>query len=338
MSCSSQNSCTEKTNPCCGTSVNCDEETTAEILCRHEKYLNELFFRTDDLRKQITGEGIGPYKIAFTADSGEAGPDQDLLGDAIADFDPDIGLFGGDNNYETGSHTTIDANWAVFDDLINKGAAFPALGNHDLDDDVANPGVNQYNKFPYLPGNRRYYHIYKPEASLDIFVLNSGINTAGSVVEPDGNDLGSIQYNWFINELANSSGLFKIVMFHHPYISGVTSAIDDGRVYTALNWNFKDLGIDLVLNGHTHTAQHIVTNDLSILDVSSAVRGLRNMSCSGTIYGSDAGIAELRWAYAGNCATGDRLYSEITIVGKTMVVSVNRTDDGAAVYSFPIFK
>jgi hypothetical protein len=327
----------KKTECCQDATASCDEETCNEQLCRHEAYINELFSRTEWLKTQLTGTDE-ELLINFISDAGEAGDNQDLLAAQVVAEDPAILLAGGDNNYETGSHDTIEANWAAFDTFVQRGTAYPALGNHDLDDSAVNPGINQYNKFSYLPNNRRYYHIYNEVGDVDIFVLNSGIDTNGNLVETDGNEIGSTQYNWFISELANSYGRFKIVMFHHPYISGVSNAINNGRAYPELNWGFKSMGIDLILNGHTHTAQHIVTDGLDILDVSSAVRGRRVMSNSGTIYGSDAAISELRWAYAGNGQTGERAYASILVVGRVMSVTVKRTSDGAPIYSFPIIK
>ena len=325
---------------CCPDPVCVDpcEETCEERLCRLEAYTDHLFARTDDLLSQLTGKDVGPALFTFTSDAGQVTSDQQLLSNQIVADDPTLAFFGGDNNYEEGNSLTIDANWFTFNHLIKRGIAFPALGNHDLDDEASNPGINQYNKFPYLPGNRRYYHIYNELADTDFFVLNTGVNTAGSVVEPDGNSVGSVQYKWFLDALSQSCGRFKVVIQHHPFVSGVTNAINDGRILTAVNWDFKSLGIDLLLNGHTHSAQHIATGDLDILDVSSAVRGRRAMSNSGTIYGSDADIAEIKWAYAGPGQTGERLYANLFVVGKVMSVSVKRITDGQVVYSFPIYK
>lgn len=302
---------------------------------RHELYISELFARTESINRQLTGASDGAIKIAFTADAGEANDNQALLGARFTAEDPHIALFGGDNNYETGSHLTIENNWSAFSDQVNKGIAFPALGNHDLD---TGDGINQTNKFTYISGNKRYYHIYDDNASMDIYVLNSGVNTSLSMVEPDGNTVGSVQYNWFLNEVANSFGMFKMVMFHHPFVSGVTNGAADNRVVSAMDWSFEGFGIDLILNGHTHTSQHLNTRGVDIIDASSAVKGRRAMSNSGTIYGSDAAATELVWAYAGPGATGDRLYVTIDVVGRALIVSFKRTDTGVTVYSFPIIK
>ena len=325
------------TNVTLETEVDCEEELCGEKICRFERYFAELFSRTDSLLDLINGNGIR-FKIAFTADQGLASTLQTTLANSFLNESQDISLFGGDNNYYTGQALTIESNWAQFDGLVTAGTAYPALGNHDMDIGGVTPWSPQTDKFNYLSNNQRYYHNYFEQGSLDLFVLNSGWNSATATVEPSGNTLGSAQYQWFLNELGASCGKWKIVMFHHPYVSGTSNAVNTQRVNPAMDWGYEALGIDLVLNGHTHTAQHLRHTGLNILDVSNGVMPLRAMSGSGTIYGSGAAETELVWSYAAPGFTGDRHYATIDIVGNAMVVSVKLASNSAVVYSFPIIK
>lgn len=320
-----------------------NQESCEECCCRHERYIRELFKRTNDLRTLVTGEGVGPYKISFVSDAGQNNFEQKFLCESLIKENPEIMLFGGDNNYEDGKQSTIYTNWEHFNDQIDQMKVFPALGNHDLDNDPNTPGLPQYNKFPYLPGNRRYYHLALCDQLIDVFVLSSGWSTQYGFVEPDGNDINSIQYNWFRSALANSCGKWKIVMFHHPFVSGVSSAINSGRIVPEMNWGFKDMDVDIILNGHTHTDQHLIVRErgedkLHMVDCSSAVRGGRDMSRSQTIYGSDADVTEMVWAFAPPGQSGDPHYVILDIIGNSMIVSFKHAWTGRVAHSFAVPK
>lgn len=193
-------------------------------------------------------------KFAFIADAGTAGANQTLVANLILDDDP-VALFaGGDNNYPSGSVATIEANWAAFGSLVTLEKVYPALGNHDLD--TAN-GQAQIDKFSYLPGNRRYYSKFFENEDLEIFVLNSGLTTAGALVEADGNDIGSVQWEWFQQAVIQSTARWKVVMFHHPAISYGTKNALIGQMH----WPFASLGIDLVLQGHQHINEHLYVKE-----------------------------------------------------------------------------
>mgnify|MGYP005988781163 CR=1 FL=1 len=240
-------------------------------------------------------------------------------------------FFGGDNNYELGEASTIEANWDIFDPYVQAEKAFPAIGNHDLGvDDLA---VAQTDKFDYLPHNRRYYNVFFEDASLELFVLNSGVNLSDEMVEPDGNAVGSIQYEWFIDALEASTAKYRVVMFHHPYVTGKSAG--SNKVVTEMEWGFDELPVDLILNGHTHTNQHLKHNNLDILDLSAPVRDARLMSCSGSLYGETEGV-ELIWSDAEPCNIGEPSIASIEVTSCSMNVCVFNTSTGEGVYNFNI--
>lgn len=277
-------------------------------------------------------------RFAFIADAGLATPDQqqtafrlDGLGGLSGSPELDGVFFGGDNNYETGDYDTIEANWAVFDKWVVSETAFPALGNHDID--AFDLGEPQTDKFSYLPNNRRYYSKFFETPSLELFVLNVGKDSGGTFREPDGYTIGSVQYNWFIDALSKSKAKYRVVMFHHPYASAIEN---EGRVVPEMDWGFDELGIDLVLNGHTHTNQHLKHNGMDILDISAVARTTRQISCDGSIKGSNDGVTKI-WSDSENCQSdGVPSYAVIDVSPCGIIISINRVSDGVSVHSFSI--
>jgi hypothetical protein len=195
----------------------------------------------------------------------------------------------GDNNYPSGSSSTIDRNVGqYFHDFIGNykgsyggGASenlfFPALGNHDWDTSSAHPYLNYFT----LPGNERYYDFVK--GSIHFFVLDSDDN------EPAGNTASSVQGQWLKNKLASSTSPFNIVILHHsPYSSGSEGSSD------WMQWPFKSWGADLVLSGHSHAYERLSIGGLTYicngaggkpLGFGSPVAGsqVRNSSDSGAL-------------------------------------------------------
>jgi hypothetical protein len=270
--------------------------------------------------------------FGFMSDAGQVNSKQTDAADILYRMGELDGVFfGGDNNYENGDYETIEANWDLFDPYVQIEKVFPAIGNHDIENfDLANP---QTDKFDYLPNNKRYYNVMFEDASLELFVLNSGVKSNGSMVEPDGNTVGSLQYQWFIGALGASTAKYRVVMFHHPYVSGMSSATN--KVVTEMDWGFDDLPVDLILNGHTHTNQHLRHNNLDILDISATVRDARDMSCSESLYGSNEGV-ELVWADAIPCESGGPAIASITVTTCSMDICVFDTTTGEGIYSFNI--
>lgn len=203
--------------------------------------------------------------LCFVADTGDPGSEQTALAALLTNWACDAYLFGGDNSYN--GEAEIDNDWAAFDAFITAEKVFPALGNHDIDG--ANTYAPHVAKFSYLPGNRRYYNKVLGNGLVELFVLHSGYNTAGTLVEPDGNAVDSTQYDWFVAALAASTARWKIVMFHHPY---VTSSDEPTDPKTALNWGFEEMGVHLVLNGHAHLNEVLTRKGMTIINNGGTVR------------------------------------------------------------------
>jgi hypothetical protein len=145
--------------------------------------------------------------FAVIGDFGKDGANEASVANLVKSWNPDFIVTTGDNNYETGSAATMDANigkyyheyiggyTGSYGDGASENRFFPALGNHDWGNysssgSVPNPaGVSYLSAyaayFNQLPGNRRYYNFVR--GAVEFFVLDSDKN------EPDGTSPSSAQ-------------------------------------------------------------------------------------------------------------------------------------------------
>jgi tartrate-resistant acid phosphatase type 5 len=131
---------------------------------------------------------------------------------------------------------------------------FPTPGNHDWSD--AGPsGWDTYLNYFTLPGtgvesshtagNERYSDFV--QGPVHFFMLNSDSS------EPSGNTRGSTQGRWLQTQLASSSSLWNVVIFHHAlYSSGSVHGSADW-----MRWPFAAWGANVVISGHEHTYERI---------------------------------------------------------------------------------
>jgi hypothetical protein len=223
--------------------------------------------------RDLGGGGAGGSDMAMTlppmprarfAVIGDFGVDtQDEMDVAmlVKGWNPDYIVTVGDNNYPNGEAATIDTNVGqYFGDFIGSytgkyGAGsptnrfWPCLGNHDW---YSAAGAQPYiDYFPALPGNRRYYDV--AVGDVHFFAVDSDPH------EPDGIDAGSTQAAWLRSALAASKECFNVVFFHHPpYSSG-----QDIFVEPEMRWPFREWGADLVLTGHQHQYERILTGGMT---------------------------------------------------------------------------
>lgn len=201
----------------------------------------------------IKASSVGAIKFAVIGDFGKAGSEESAVANLVKSWSPDFIITTGDNNYENGDASTIDANIGqYYHDYIypykgtyGSGAStnkfFPSLGNHDWKTTNAQPYIDYFG----LPGNERYYDFVK--GSVHFFVIDSDTH------EPDGISPTGTQGLWLKNKLSTSSSTWKVVYFHHaPY----SSSTNHGS-YTPMRWPFKEWGADVVLSGHDHTYERL---------------------------------------------------------------------------------
>lgn len=145
----------------------------------------------------------------------------------------------GDAQYGTGSPDHQNHFW-------------PALGNHDYDDETTS-NLTRWNGLFTLPNNNRYYHVAR--GPVHLFVVNSDSR------EPDGRIVDSKQYQYFKGLIGLSTVPWKIVMFHSPPYTSGNHGITDPHGDSAMRWDWDILGVDLVLCGHDHMYERINYKD-----------------------------------------------------------------------------
>lgn len=191
--------------------------------------------------------------FAVIGDYGSDGQAELDVANEVKSWNPDFIVTLGDNNYNSGSASTIDDNIGqYYHEFIHpytgsygNGAAvnkfFPTLGNHDWVAANAQPYLDYFS----LPGNERYYDFVK--GPVHFFVLDSDSH------EPHGNKASSVQALWLKNALASSTSPWNIVFLHHaPYSSAQHGS------NTTLQWPYETWGADAVLAGHDHTYERII--------------------------------------------------------------------------------
>ncbi len=198
-------------------------------------------------------------KFGVIGDYGNAGTDEESVANLVKSWSPDLIITLGDNNYDAGSSTTIDANIGqyyhefIFPYYGNYGGGatvnkfFPSPGNCDWGTGSLSPYLNYFT----LPGNERYYDFV--EGPVHFFAIDSDTN------EYHGRDSNSVQAQWLKNAMYQSSSRFNVVYLHHaPYCSGLIHGSD-----TEMRWPFKEWGASVVLAAHEHLYERLNIDGLT---------------------------------------------------------------------------
>lgn len=211
----------------------------------------------------VTAPPIGsvrPVRLWALGDSGTADVNSRAVRDAYLNFPQtrpvDVWLMLGDNAYDAGTDAEYQA--AVFDTypmLLRNTFLWPTIGNHESDQ--SHTAVT----FPYLDifslpanaeaggvasGTPRYYSF--DYANVHFVCLDS--------MTSDRSTNGAMQ-TWLRTDLQNSTQEWKIAFCHHPpytkgsHDSDVESDLIDMR--TKIIPDLESLGVDLLLNGHSHS-------------------------------------------------------------------------------------
>jgi len=98
-----------------------------------------------------------------------------------------------------------------------------------------------------------HYYNYKPHPSIELFSLNSNYLSSGKWSEEWKSEHNAMML-WLKNALSESKAIFKIVYFHHPFVS--TAQHDALADY--MNAPFKQWGASIVLCGHQHAMERIL--------------------------------------------------------------------------------
>ena len=203
----------------------------------------------DELLPPDAGEQI---TFAVIGDYGWGGGNEAAVAGLVRSWNPDFITTNGDNNYPSGSPSTMDAHIGLYyesfiGDYIGfhgdgspENRFFPSLGNHDWYGGHAAPYLIYFT----LPGNERYYDFVR--GPVHFFALDSDTD------EPDGTTATSVQGQWLQQALADSTAPFRVVYFHHP----PWSAGLHGNT-SRMQWPFEAWGADVWLAGHDHNYERV---------------------------------------------------------------------------------
>jgi tartrate-resistant acid phosphatase type 5 len=177
--------------------------------------------------------------VAVIGDFGAGSEGERAVADLVARARPRAVVSVGDNVYDDRGYDELVG--AYYGPWVTSANLLPAAGNHDHRE-----GIREFDYFfSYLDGR----HVYSAgRAGMRFFVLDSttALDSATSMTR---------QRAWLKRSLAASQARWKVVVLHHPpYSSG------DGHGSTSeFQWPFAEWGADLVLSGHDHVYERIVT-------------------------------------------------------------------------------
>jgi predicted phosphodiesterase len=133
-----------------------------------------------------------------------------------------------------------------------------AVGNHEYVGDLSVPLWKRF-----FRQQARQSHYAFELGSVRVLVLNSCFADDPSIVEP--------QLAWLRNELGKRFDGWTVVLFHHPaYSVGVANSVMNPRAEWRIVQEkfvplFESMGVDLVLNGHTHIFERSRKNGVEYL-------------------------------------------------------------------------
>ena len=207
-------------------------------------------------------------RIWVLGDAGRANADQTAVRDAYqawtAARTPDLCLMLGDNAYGSGTDSEYQA--AVFDmypTLLRQMPLWSCLGNHDAN----NGSTSSSAVFPYFDmftfptagecggvasGTERYFSF--DYGNIHIINLDSQTSSRATI-ESTGSD--GAMAAWLRNDLAGITATWIIAIFHHPPYSKGSHDSDVESQLVQMRERFTPIleagGVDLVLNGHSHS-------------------------------------------------------------------------------------
>lgn len=183
------------------------------------------------------------FKFVFFSDS--YGAETDAVNALVKRLKPDYICHGGDYNEGTirdYAHFIVGPVVKDFLPEISARTIDFSLGNHDIDAG----GILIHNEVLRQPGNGRYFKV--TQRNVSFFFIDYGCDSAGTVIDPDGNTIYSLQGGWLKEALRTSTSTFNIGVCHRSFL-GDTPVHGD---YAPLNWPYHSWGMHLLLTGHNH--------------------------------------------------------------------------------------
>lgn len=162
----------------------------------------------------------------------------------------------GDHAYDSGTEAEVNANFKAYwnvEKLANKLYAVP--GNHDLD---TGDGTHF---FQYVRQTPERYSKVQFGAHTEVFLFNSGLNTAGTQTDPNNSDgaslLLSTQAQTLLDDLAASTARNKIVVWHHPPYTSSATYYPGITTFQPLAEAIAKAGASALVCGHAHLYERL---------------------------------------------------------------------------------
>ena len=217
----------------------------------------------------VTGSK-GPVRLWVLGDFGSGTDNQRAVyqayRNAITTHPADLWLWLGDNAYAYGLENEYQQNvFSVYGPTFRNTPLVPSPGNHDYAGSETNFNIPYYNLFSF-PQNGEAGGV--PSGAKSFYSSNYGnvhLISLDSQGRQDGlrlYDTTSTQVQWLKRDLeANRTSAnpipWTIVIFHHPPYSKGSHDSDTEESMRLLRENltpiFERYGVDLVLNGHSHS-------------------------------------------------------------------------------------
>jgi len=201
------------------------------------------------------------YRFWVLGDPGTADENQEAVRDAYADFNAgkptDLWFMLGDNAYDSGTDGEYqNAVFEMYPDYLRKAVLWPTLGNHDGESASSSTLSGPYYNIFTLPRNGEAGGV--PSGTEAYYSFDFGnihfvcLNSMDVDRAADGTML-----TWLEQDLMNNTQDWTIAFWHHPPYSKGSHNSDNEIELMEMRQNalplLEDLGVDLVLCGHSHS-------------------------------------------------------------------------------------
>jgi 3',5'-cyclic AMP phosphodiesterase CpdA len=211
---------------------------------------------------------LSSFRFALFGDSGSGNANQDGVATLLGELDPDLVFIAGDVIYPAGAASSMDERYFVpYASLLPERPFYLAPGNHDYDTDCAQPYLDAFCLPTSEPGGERYYSFDRGTVHF-VCVDSETVDNLPSGCSPD--PAFAAQLAWLDADLAASTALWKIVVFHRsPY--SYSNHGNDSNIQEFVVPILEARGVDLVFTGHDHCYQRFP----QMLGGAPAVGGVR---------------------------------------------------------------
>ncbi|MBI5865907.1 MAG: metallophosphoesterase [Planctomycetes bacterium] len=213
----------------------------------------EYSYVIHDLNKKVLATGTlqtnrpagTEFSFVLFGDSGEATPDQYLLGEEMANLRPDFAVHTGDLVYPDGRRDRYRERFFLpYAKLISRVAFWPCLGNHDVKDGYQDQAYREVFELPSngpagLPAEDNYCFDY---GNARFVIIDSNLDEAR---------LAESVAPWLERVLTESAARWKFVVYHHPaYTAGKYEPTPS--IQNTLVPIMERAGVDVAFSGHDH--------------------------------------------------------------------------------------